>query len=193
MARRRTVHGNLASLGRSGTTWEKTPSDEVASVPEGAAAPQAPRDAGRFTAESAREAARKRWALAGLPDFGDSAAPWLPPAPELALFDGARTDLLAQRWDEVLSMTGGVSSGVGTKLRAYAFLHAAGEFWASKFYATADPKFFEFMVRAFKAAATADDDVRDTAAWEARARPRSPADAHSALVAALSEEDRHGR
>ncbi|HKQ68644.1 MAG TPA: hypothetical protein VJT73_04860, partial [Polyangiaceae bacterium] len=125
--------------------------------------------------------------LAKLPDFGDAGAPWLPPAPELAPFDAARQELLGQRWDELATHTGAVSSGVGAKLRGWSYMHAAGEFWASKFFATGNPEFFDLMVRAFKSASTAEDQARDAAAWESKARRDAapPADAHAELVAAL--------
>jgi hypothetical protein len=170
MARKRTVHGALAATGRVGTTWENTPSDEVRAVPPDAAAPVERRDNGTVTPAGAAELARKRWEAARMPDFGDKAAPWMPPSAELAPFDGARKDLLLQRWDELSTMCGGVSSGVGAKLRGWSFMHAAGEFWAAKFFATGNQAAFECRVRAFKAASTAEDQARDAAAWEAAVR-----------------------
>lgn len=106
-----------------------------------------------------------------MPDFGDGAEPWMPPADELAPFDHARKDLLAQRRDEIATTTGAVSSAVGAKLRGWAYIHAAGEYWAAKFFATGKGEFFEYMVRAFKAASTETDKADDQAAREARARP----------------------
>lgn len=169
MSRRRTVHGNLANS-RTGHTYEATPSDEVRAVPEGAAAPVERRNDGTVTPAGAAELARRRWALAGQPNFGDGAAPWMPPAPELRPFDDARQDLLAQRWDEICTTSGGVSSGIGAKLRGWAAMHAGAEYWAAKFYATGDPDAYDRMVRGFKAASTAEDQARDAAAWEASAR-----------------------
>jgi hypothetical protein len=121
-----------------------------------------------------------------MPNFGDKAEPWMPPSTELAPFDVARKDLLLQRWDELSTLSGGVSSGVGAKLRGWSFMHAAGEYWAAKFFATGEPESFERMTRAFKAASTAEDQARDAAAWEAAARKASGAtDPHTGLVRAL--------
>lgn len=169
MARRRTAHGKAASLGAL-TVWENTPSDEVRAAPAGGAAPHATREDGRFTPETAREAARRRWALANMPDFADGTAPWMPPSTELKPFDNARQDLLLQRWDELTKATGAVSSGVGAKLRGWAAVHAGAEYWAATFFATGDPEAYERMVRGFRAASTAEDQVRDAAAWEHAAR-----------------------
>jgi len=185
MSRRRSAHGNAAKHGAV-TVWEATPSDEVRTAPSGAAVPQAPRDEGRFTPESAREAARRRWELEGLPNFADGVAPWMPPSDELRPFDGARQDTFLQRWDEFTRMTGPVSSGIGTKLRGWAAMHAGAEYWAAKFFATGDPTAFELMVRGFKAASTAEDQARDAAAWEADARRKAnPTSARDALTAGI--------
>jgi hypothetical protein len=112
-----------------------------------------------------------------MPDFGDKTAPWMPPSSELAPFDTARKDLLLQRWDELSTMCGGVSSGVGAKLRGWSFMHAAGEYCAAKFFASGDADAFERMTRAFKAASTAEDQARDAAAWEAKVRKETAPDA----------------
>ncbi|HMI85125.1 MAG TPA: hypothetical protein VK550_13580 [Polyangiaceae bacterium] len=184
MARKRAAHGKAAELGAT-TVWEATPSNEVRAVPPDAAAPVERRDNGTVTAAGAVELARKRWEAARMPDFGDKATPWMPPSAELAPFDGARKDLLLQRWDELSTMCGGVSSGTGAKLRGWSFMHAAGEYWAAKFFSSGDRTAFEFMVRAFKAASTAEDQARDAAAWEASTRPRDPTAAHRALEAAF--------
>jgi hypothetical protein len=169
MARRRTAHGALADTGVL-TTWESTASDEVRSAPPNASAPVDRRDDGTVTAAGAAELARRRWEAARMPDFGDKAAPWMPPTAELAPFDAARKDLLLQRWDELSTMCGRVSSGTGAKLRGWSFMHAAGEYWAAKFFSSGDPDAFDRMVRAFKSASTAEDQARDAAAWESAAR-----------------------
>lgn len=168
MARRRSAHGNAAKLGAE-TVWESTPSDEVRALPPGSAAPHGAREDGRFTSESAREAARKRWALERMPDFSDGTAPWMPPSEELKPFDDARQDLLLQRWSE-LTVTGSVGSGVGAKLRGWAAMHAGAEYWQAVFFSTGNPEAYDRMVRGFKAASTAEDQARDAAAWEAQAR-----------------------
>lgn len=182
---RRKAHGRAAELGAT-DVWETTPSDEVRAAPPEAAAPVERRGNGTVTPEGARELARRRWEAQRLPDFGDKAEPWLPPAADLAPFDGARKDLLAQRRDEITTTTGGVSSGVGAKLRGWAYIHAAGEYWASKFFATGDATFFEYMVRAFKAASTETDKADDQAAREARTRP--PEDDIARLKRELANE-----
>lgn len=185
MSRRRIIHGALADTGRVGTVYESTPSDEVRTAPPEAAAPIERREDGTVTPEGAAELARRRWEAARMPDFGDKAAPWMPPSPQLAPFDGARKDLLLHRWDEITTMCGGVSSGVGAKLRGWSFIHAAGEYWAATFFATGDQAAFECMVRAFKAASTAEDQARDAAAWEARQRVEANPGAANAAAAAL--------
>jgi hypothetical protein len=97
----------------------------------------------------------------------------LPPADALKPFDDARQDLLRQRRKEIHELTGGVDSGVGAQLRAWAYIHAAGEYWASQFYATGNADAFGRMVSAFKASSTEDAKLRDAAAWAASARPRT--------------------
>lgn len=169
MSRKRTAHGNAAALGATGV-WEATPSDEVRTPPHGSAEPVERRVDGTVTPAGAAVLARRRHELAKLPNFADGTEPWMPPAPELAPFDGARKELLGQRWDELATMCGGVSSGVGAKLRGWSYMHAAGEYWAARFFATGDPEAFDCMVRAFKSASTAEDQARDAAAWEATAR-----------------------
>ena len=129
-----------------------------------------------MTPAGAAELARTRHEAAKLPDFGDRTHPWMPPLAELEPFDGARRDLLTQRRGEIHELTGGVDSGVGAQIRAWAYIHAAGEYWASKFFGTGDAEAFERMVRAFKAASTEDAKLRDAAAWAAAARPPTPAD-----------------
>src|SRR5690606_28026685 len=110
--------------------------------------------------------------LAKLPDFGERVAPWLPPHDDLRPFDDARQDLLKQRRRELHEATGGLDSGVGAQLRSWAYIHAAGEYWASQFFATGNPDAFGRMVSAFKAASTEDAKLRDAAAWAAQARPK---------------------
>jgi hypothetical protein len=110
-----------------------------------------------------------------MPDFSDGTAPWLPPCDELRPFDDARRDLLRQKRDELATATGGVSSGTGAILRGWAYIHAAGEYWASKFAATGDRKAFDSMVQAFRAASTEEARARDSAAWEATARQQADA------------------
>ena len=107
-----------------------------------------------------------------MPNFSDGVAPWMPPLAELAPFDDAREDLLLQRWEELTAICGQVSSGTGAKLRGWSFMHAAGEYYAARFFATGDPQAFECMVRAFKAASVAEDQARDACAWESSSRPR---------------------
>jgi hypothetical protein len=165
---RRAAHGALAATGA--TIAFEPCADGVRPVPPGVAAPIARREDGTVTPEGAAELARRGWEARRQPNFNDSAAPWLPPAEELAPFDGARKDLLSQRRDEICTITGGVSSGVGAQLRGWTYMHAAGEYWASQFFATGDPDAFERMVRAFKAASTEDCKLRDAAVWEAQAR-----------------------
>jgi hypothetical protein len=108
-----------------------------------------------------------------LPDFAGRTAPWLPPSDALKPFDEARQDLLKQRRKEIHELTGGVDSGVGAQLRAWAYIHAAGEYWASQFFSTGDGEAFGKMVSAFKASSTEDAKLRDAAAWAAKARPRN--------------------
>ncbi len=168
---KRTAHGALAATGA--TIAFEPCADGVRPVPPGVAAPVERRLDGTVTPVGAKELGRRSGEARRQPNFNDSAAPWLPPAEELAPFDGARKDLLSQRRDEICTMTGGVSSGVGAQLRGWTYLHAAGEYWASQFFATGDPDAFERMVRAFKAASTEDCKLRDAAVWEAKARPKN--------------------
>lgn len=164
----RATHGALAATGQ--TVVAEPVADGVRPVPPGAAAPVERRDDGTVTPAGAAELARRRWELAKLPDFNDSTAPWMPPADALAPFDDARKDLLTQRRGEVTGLTGAVSAGVGAQLRGWAYMHAAGEYWAARFFATGDPEAFTNMTRAFKAASTEDAKLRDAAVWEAKAR-----------------------
>lgn len=170
------THGRKAELAKKrgedpGLTFETVP-DGVRSAPRSSAVPHAPRNGGRFTRASAREAARLRWEKARQPDFSDKVVPWMPPREDLKPFDDARGELLIQRRNEIHRMTGGVSAGVGAMLRGWAYMHAAGEYWAASFFATGDPKAFANMKSAFRAASTEDAKLRDAAAWEATARPR---------------------
>ena len=169
-AGKRTAHGALAATGQ--TIAFEPCADGVRPAPQGAAAPVERRIDGTVTPEGAAELARMRWEVARQPDFGDRTQPWMPPAPELEPFDGARRDLLTQRRREIHELTGAVDSGVGAQLRAWSYIHAAGEYWASRFFGTGDPEAFDRMVRAFKAASTEDAKLRDAAAWAADAKPQ---------------------
>lgn len=180
----RTAHGTAASLGQA-KVFEPV-ADGVRPAPEGVAAPVTRREDGTVTPAGAAELARLRWEAEKVPDFGGKTAPWLPPSADLKPFDDARKDLLGQRRTEIHELTGAVDSGVGTQIRAWAYIIAAGEFWASKFFATGDPEAFERMVRAFKAASTEDAKLRDAAAWGAAARKQAnPGDAHRAAFEAF--------
>jgi hypothetical protein len=182
----RTPHGRTAELGTQQRVAEPV-ADGVRPVPDGAAAPVDRRDDGTVTAAGAVELARMRWEAAKAPNFGDSAAPWLPPSTDLEPFDAARRELLGQRRGEIHALTGAVDSGVGAQLRAWAYIHAAGEYWASKFFASGDAEAFGRMVSAFKAASTEDAKLRDAAAWAANARKAvNPTAAHAAALAAFS-------
>lgn len=187
----RSAHGNLAGGGE--THAFEPVADGVRPVPEGSAAPVERRDDGTVTAAGAAELARLRWEAAKIPDFGERTAPWLPPAPELAPFDDARKDLLGQRRGEIHEYTGAVDSGIGAQLRAWAYIHAAGEYWASKFFASGDAEAFERMVRAFKAASTEDAKLRDAAAWAANARKAAnPTNANAVALATFSRPSPKG-
>lgn len=164
----RAAHGNAAAHGE--TLVAEPVADGVRPAPEGAAAPVERREDGTVTPEGAAELARMRWEAARQPDFGDRTTPWLPPSGELAPFDEARKDLLTQRRREIHELTGAVDSGVGAQLRAWAYIHAAGEYWASRFFASGDAEAFGRMVQAFKASSTEDAKLRDAAAWAANVR-----------------------
>jgi len=170
---RRTNHGNDRKLRGERKVWENVP-DGVRPAPPNAAAPVERRDDGTVTPAGAAELARMRHEAAKLPDFGDRTQPWMPPAAELAPFDEARRDLLTQRRREIHALTGAVDSGVGAQLRAWAYIHAAGEYWASRFFGTGDADAFQRMVSAFKAASTEDAKLRDAAAWASAARSNTP-------------------
>lgn len=180
----RSAHGTAAKTGA--TKVAEPVADGVRSVPDGAAAPVKRRRNGTVTPEGAAELARMRHEASKVPDFGSKARPWLPPAKALKPFDDARQELLRKRREEIHTMTGAVSAGVGAQLRAWAYIQAAGEFWASKFFSESDPDAFARMVSAFKAASTEDAKLRDAAAWEAKARQQSnPKSPHAALEAAF--------
>ena len=165
----RSAHGAAAAAGA--TKVAEPCADGVRPVPAGAAAPVERRDDGTVTSESAAELARMGHEARKLPDFGDRTQPWMPPCAALAPFDGARRDLLTHRRKEIHELTGAVDSGVGAQLRAWAYIHAAGEYWASQFFGTGSEEAFVHMVRAFKAASTEDAKLREAAAWAAEARP----------------------
>ncbi|HEY3234537.1 MAG TPA: hypothetical protein VGJ84_07460 [Polyangiaceae bacterium] len=156
--------------------------DGVRPAPANTAAPVERRTNGTVTPVGAAELARMRWEAERIPDFGDRTQPWMPPADALAPFDDARRDLLAQRRTEIHELTGAVDSGLGAQLRAWAYIHAAGEYWASKFFGTGDPEAFQRMVSAFKASSTEDAKLRDAAAWAAEARAGGTADDLGALA-----------
>lgn len=164
----RTAHGNARKGGKS-QVWENAP-DGARPVPVGSADPVERRPDGTVTREGAVALGKRSAAVRAQPDFSDGSAPWLPPCDELAPFDSARRELLKVKRDELAGITGGVSSGTGAILRGWAYIHAAGEFWASRFFATGDPAAFEQMTRAFKAASAEEAKARDAAAWEAAAR-----------------------
>lgn len=166
---RRQNHGNDRKRRGSRPVYETT-TDGVRPVPAGSAAPVERRADGTVTPAGAAELARMKAEAAKLPDFGDRTQPWMPPADALKPFDEARRDLLTQRRRELHEATGGVDSGVGAQLRAWAYIHAAGEYWASQFFGTGDPEAFGRMVSAFKAASTEDAKLRDAAAWAAESR-----------------------
>lgn len=166
----RTAHGAAAKGGE--TKVAEPVADGVRSAPEGSADPDSRRKDGTVTSEGAARLARMRWESAKVPDFGSKALPWLPPREDLVPFDDARQDLLKRRREEIHTMTGEVSAGVGAQLRAWAYIQAAGEYWASRFFSEADSDAFARMVSAFKAASTEDAKLRDAAAWEAAARPK---------------------
>lgn len=182
----RSAHGKAATLGQ--TKVAEPCADGVRTVPEGSAAPVTRRKNGTVTPEGAAELARLRHEAAKVPDFGSKASPWLPPSEALKPFDAARQDLLRKRREEIHTMTGEVSAGVGAQLRAWAYIQAAGEFWASKFFSEGDPDAFARMVSAFKAASTEDAKLRDAAAWEAACRPKRKNAALANLRAAFSED-----
>lgn len=185
----RSNHGNDRKLRGERKVWENVP-DGVRPVPPNAAAPVERREDGTVTPAGAAELARMRHEAAKLPDFGDKSQPWMPPCEALAPFDAARRDLLTQRRQEIHALTGGVDSGVGAQLRAWAYIHAAGEYWASQFFGTGDPDAFQRMVGAFKAASTEDAKLREAAAWGAEARSKQPGNqinAHEAAARAFAQ------
>jgi hypothetical protein len=184
--RKRTNHGRDREL-RGERTVLETVTEPVAPAPDGSAAPVERGSDGRVTPAGAAVLARMRWEAATMPDFGDSAAPWLPPAPALAPFHDARAELLNGRRNELHAATGGVDRGTGAILRGWAYMHAAGEYWASDFFATGNPESFERMVRAFKAASAEEARARDAAVWAAQTRRSiDPGAAHRAALAAFS-------
>jgi hypothetical protein len=180
MAKRRSVppvgrfvvpHGAAAKVEGASLVFEAVP-DGVRAAPPIAAVPQAPRDGGRFTSDSASEAARKRWELAKQPDFARRELEFVP-TEEFAEFDAGRRDLLERRSAEETTRTGACSSGTMTTLRGYTWLVAFAELYAARFAKAGNDDDADRARKFFKDASIELAKSMEIARAEAASRPRN--------------------
>jgi hypothetical protein len=163
--------------------YETPATDELRSVPPGAADPIDRRCDGTFTAAGAAAAARRRAELAKLPDFAEGELEFIPVA-AFAPFDDARRDLTRQSGTDLAAATGGLSRSVWTIVRGACWLTSFAEYWATVAAKTGDPEAAERASRFFARASIERVKAEDLASREAAQRPRTnPIDALRARLA----------
>lgn len=171
--RLRAAHGAGAAAGaavvaetlpKDGTGARLRPVDPLPADPD-------PRPTGApFDSDTARTAAKRRWALAARPDFAKRELEYIPHA-DFQQFDEGRRDLLDRRIAEVVAATGQASAGVCTTLRGYAWLVAFGEYYAVRAAKTGSDKDAARTVQFFKSASQQLGVAWELARVEAKARP----------------------
>jgi hypothetical protein len=174
------AHGTLASTGET-LAFESVP-DGVRPAEPVDAAPQVNPGGRPFTSDTAREAARRRWELAKVPDFARQELEFTA-CDTFAPFEEGRRGLLDARAAEMMRTFGfSPSVGVMTTLRGYSWLHAFGECAAVEAAKTGDAEHADRARRFFKDASIELAKAHELMRAEAAARPKSP---HSAAVTAI--------
>jgi hypothetical protein len=132
---------HIPSVGRyepaQGRQKEQGQTLRFSAVPDGVrpaepqdAAPQSACTGAPFDSESGRQAARKRWELAKVPDFARQELEFTP-TEDFKPFDAGRRELLMAKAGELVAMTGGdVGAGVLTVVRGYSWLISFAEFYS---------------------------------------------------------------
>jgi hypothetical protein len=124
------AQGEQARLGET-MRYSAVP-DGVHDAPRVDAAAHAAPGGRPFTSETAREAARTRWALERVPDFATRELEFTPAA-DFAPFDAARRIGLDARRAEVFrTFNAPVSVGVSSVLRGWAWCVSFGEYYATR-------------------------------------------------------------
>jgi hypothetical protein len=176
------AHGRQKEIGKT-MTFVAVP-DGIRPIAPLAVVPPAPRQGGRFTAASAREAAHRRRELAKMPDFAKKEIEFIP-TQDFAPFDSGRRDLLTRRIEEIVSTYGGASAGLMTTLRGYAWLVSFAEFYATRAARTGDDEDADRARRFFKDASIEMAKVMEIARVEAASRPRGM-NSHQRLLVEIS-------
>jgi len=181
------AQGRQAELGET-MRYSAVPDGVHDAPPVDTAAQQQP-DGRRFTSETARAAARKRWALDRLPDFAARELEFVP-LPEFEPFDQARRIGLEARRAEVFrTFDAPLSVGVSATLRGWSWLISFAEFWSVRAAKTGDSEAAERASRFFQRASIELAKAHDLARAEATAHPRqSPAERIAARLVAGREE-----
>lgn len=123
----RTAHGNARKGGQT-VVFETAP-DGLRSVAPGSGEPLERREGGKFTSAGAAAAARRRHALAKVPDFAKGEL-GLIPFEGFEPFDEGRKGLLAAKAGEIVQATGEADTGVMATLRGWSWLVAFAEYYA---------------------------------------------------------------
>lgn len=125
-----------------------------------------------FTSDTARDAARKRWALDRVPDFAERELDYIP-APDFAPFDQARRLGLEVRRAEVFrTFDAPLTVGVSAVLRGWAWLVSFAEFYSVRAAKTGSEEDAERAARFFGKASIELAKAHDLARAEAAAHPR---------------------
>jgi hypothetical protein len=163
----RRQHGNARRTQGEGIRWENAHQDPAPKLPPGVGG-DIPRDKGGRVqgSEAARQLASLRKAA---PDFvrRDVAC-----TPEFEPFNRTRRALTRQRIAELHQQTGGVSRGVGARVRSAAWGYAFGEYLASRAAETGDPELMDRALTILSKASVEDEKARRLAIDEAASRPR---------------------
>jgi hypothetical protein len=128
----------------------------------------------RFTSDTAREAARKRWALDRLPDFATKELEFVA-HDDFAPFDACRRIGLEERRAEVYrTFNAPLSVGVSAVLRGWAWLTAFAEFYAVQGAKTGSAGDMERSAKFFQKASIELAKAHELARAESAAHPRDP-------------------
>jgi len=192
---------DVPSVGRfepaQGRQKEQGQTLRFSAVPDGVrpaepqdAAPQ-PEGTGKpFDSESGRQAARRRWELAKVPDFIQRELDYVPTA-DFAPFDEGRRGLLDLKRAELVAMTGSaVGSGVLTVVRGYSWLISFAEFYAVRAAKTGSDDDADRARRFFKDASIELAKAHELARAEARPRGSATARAIAQFTGGTDAGDR---